>query len=268
MGRKKEFTGIWIPRDVWEDERLSVYDKVVLSVIASLARGESGCYATNKYLAEFCQFSERQVCKSIGLLTKFGYLRAENAGTVARQLFVCLSTSAANQRTTCVQSTHDMRSTNAQDASINAHGAVDEGTSCSQPAHNVQSGNGFLPSLSIDNNNYNNIYNTAREETDTKPTKKEIEDWCRERGSSVNPGRFFEYYEAVHWQDRDGTPVNWRQRILSWEAQEERRAQETGQADKAVPAESSFDTDSFFTAALARSEVPADDEIPPWMKGE
>lgn len=254
MGRKKNPKGIWIPWEVWEDNRLSIHDKVAFVVISGLARGECGCFATNKQLAEFCKISERQVCRAVGNLTEFGYLRTENAGSPVRRIYV-------EQRQIGAVTTPDWRG-------MNAELAQSERPIGTVTTPDWQSEDGFLPSLSIDNNNYNNIYNYAREETDTKPTKKEIEDWCRERGSSVNPGRFFEYYEAVHWLDRDGTPVNWKQRILSWEAQEERRAAETGQADKAVPAEHSFETDGFLRTALERSEVPAeDDDVLPWMNG-
>ena len=259
MGKKKNPKGIWIPWEVWEDDRLGILDKAVFSVISSLSQGETGCYASNKYLAEFCQCSERKICSSVSLLVETGYIRLENSGGKLRKIFVC--STASHPRKNCADN-------HAEFASDRAESAEYPRKNCGVSTQNVQSETGSLPSYYIINKDiYKDIYNT-REETDTKPTKKEIEDWCRERGSSVNPGRFFEYYEAVHWQDRDGTPVNWRQRILSWEAQEERRAQETGQADTAVSVESSFDTDSFFAAALARSEVPADDEIPPWLKGD
>lgn len=259
MGRKKNPKGIWIPWEVWEDDRLGIHDKVIFAVISGLARGENGCYATNRALAEFCRCSERTVCASVSALTDAGYIRTEVEVGKTRKIFLCVK--ASHPRKNC-------EGTPADSATVPRKNCETPSQNLQDPSQNLQGYDGFLPSLSIDNNNYNNIYNYAREETDTKPTKKEIEDWCRERGSPVNPGRFFEYYEAVHWQDRDGTPVNWKQRILSWEAQEERRAQETGQADKAVPLESSFDTDSFFAAALARSEVPADDEIPPWLEGD
>ena len=258
MGRKKEFTGIWIPRDVWEDDRLGIHDKVIFAVISGLARGENGCYATNKALAEFCRCSERTVCASVSALTDTGYIRTEVEVGKTRKIFLCVKT--PYPRKNC-------ESTPAESATVPRKNCETPSQDLQDPSQNLQGDDGSLPSLSIDNNNYNNIYNYAREETDTKPTKKEIEDWCRERGSPVNPGRFFEYYEAVHWLDRDGTPVNWKQRILSWEVQEERRVQETGQADKAVPLESSFDTDSFLRTALERSYTAAVDDDLPWMKG-
>lgn len=88
MGRKKEFTGIWIPRDVWEDDRLGVLDKVVYAVIAGLARGESGCYATNKALAEFCRCSERKVCASVSALASAGYLRVDGGNAKTRRMYL------------------------------------------------------------------------------------------------------------------------------------------------------------------------------------
>ena len=39
-----------------------------------------------------------------------------------------------------------------------------------------------------------------------------------ERGSNVDPVKFFEYYEAGDWKDSKGSPVkNWKQKLISWE---------------------------------------------------
>ena len=52
----RDFKGIWIPKEIWLDERLNALDKIILAEINSLD-GEDGCYASNQYLAEFCQCS-------------------------------------------------------------------------------------------------------------------------------------------------------------------------------------------------------------------
>jgi hypothetical protein len=54
---KREFKGVWIPREVWLDRRLNALEKVILIEIDSLDSTERGCYASNKYIAEFCQCS-------------------------------------------------------------------------------------------------------------------------------------------------------------------------------------------------------------------
>lgn len=80
---QRDFKGVWIPRDVWLDGRLSALDKVILIEIDSLDNGERGCYASNAYLAEFCQCSERKVSATISKLIEFGYISV--AGFDGRQ---------------------------------------------------------------------------------------------------------------------------------------------------------------------------------------
>lgn len=75
MEQQREFKGIWIDRVVWLDERLSALDKCIFAEIDSYSLNEKGCYASNKYLAEFCQCSESQISKSISKLIKYGYLQ-------------------------------------------------------------------------------------------------------------------------------------------------------------------------------------------------
>jgi len=72
---ERAFKGIWIPREVWLDTRLSALDKSVLAEVDSLDNGEDGCYASNEYLAKFCQCSEWKISTSITKLIELGYLK-------------------------------------------------------------------------------------------------------------------------------------------------------------------------------------------------
>lgn len=52
----------------------------------------------------------------------------------------------------------------------------------------------------------------------TPPTLEEVEEYCRERNSSVDPKKFYEYFAAGDWKDAKGNKVkNWKQKILTWE---------------------------------------------------
>ena len=73
MENKRDFKGIWIPKEVWLDKRLNAIDKMILAEINSLDC-EDGCFATNEYLADFCQCSQSQVTKSISKLKECGYI--------------------------------------------------------------------------------------------------------------------------------------------------------------------------------------------------
>lgn len=70
----RDFKGVWIPKTVWLDDRLTALDKVILTEVDSLDQGERGCYASNKHIAEFCQCGEWKVSTSISKLIELGYL--------------------------------------------------------------------------------------------------------------------------------------------------------------------------------------------------
>lgn len=78
MEQNREFKGIWIDKSVWLDTRLNALEKIILMEIDSLASEEKGCYASNKYLSEFCQCSESKISIAVTKLINLGYLELES----------------------------------------------------------------------------------------------------------------------------------------------------------------------------------------------
>lgn len=74
MENKRDFKGIWIDKDIWLDDRLNALDKFILAEIDSLDATEDGCYASNEYLADFCQCSPSKVSSSISKLIEYNYV--------------------------------------------------------------------------------------------------------------------------------------------------------------------------------------------------
>ena len=70
----RDFKGVWIPKEVYLDTRLTALEKIILVEIDSLDNGEDGCFASNDYLAEFCQCTNVKVSTSISKLVELGYL--------------------------------------------------------------------------------------------------------------------------------------------------------------------------------------------------
>lgn len=70
---QRDFKGIWISKEIWLDKRLSAVDKIVYAEIDSLDDGE-GCFASNEYLAEFCQVSVPTLVRAIAKLKELGYI--------------------------------------------------------------------------------------------------------------------------------------------------------------------------------------------------
>ena len=52
-----------------------------------------------------------------------------------------------------------------------------------------------------------------------KPTLEEVEEYCKQRNSSVDAKVFYEYFETGGWIDSKGNKVkNWKQKIITWES--------------------------------------------------
>lgn len=87
----RDFKGVWIPKDVWLDKNLTMLDKGILVEIDSLDMGEDGCWASNEYLANFCQCSIPKVANAISKLVDLGYIKRESFDGRRRKLKSCLS---------------------------------------------------------------------------------------------------------------------------------------------------------------------------------
>ena len=70
----------------------------------------------------------------------------------------------------------------------------------------------------------------------TPPTIDDVIAYCKERGSSIDPEKFFDYFDAGGWIDSRGNQVkNWKQKIITWEGREKRGGNEqtSGGSEKA-----------------------------------
>lgn len=134
---ERDFKGIWIPKQIWLDKRLSALDKIILAEIDSLDCGERGCYASNRALSEFCQCSETKISKSISKLVNLGYLSVQSFDGRQRKI---QSRLAENTRQTCKK--------------------------CKADSQKIQD-------IKIDNNIFNNINNNNKDINIKKENKKE-----------------------------------------------------------------------------------------------
>lgn len=72
----RDFKGIWIPREIWLNDRLGWVEKLFLVEIDSLDN-EAGCFASNDYFAKFFGLSKRRVIDIINNLEKEGLISKE-----------------------------------------------------------------------------------------------------------------------------------------------------------------------------------------------
>ncbi len=78
--KESDFKGVWIPAEVWLDTRLGALETIILMEIDSLSCSKRGCYASNAFIAEFCQCSTTTVSKTISKLIEIGYVVKEEHG--------------------------------------------------------------------------------------------------------------------------------------------------------------------------------------------
>lgn len=70
---ERAFKGVWISANIWLNEQLSIQEKIILTEIDSLDN-EEGCFASNKYFADFMNLSERQIKRMIKNLIEKGWI--------------------------------------------------------------------------------------------------------------------------------------------------------------------------------------------------
>src|SRR5437764_392227 len=82
---ERDFKGIWIPKEIWLSPSLSLMEKVLFVEIHSLDN-ERGCFASNRYFAEFFGVSPRQIATYVASLKEKGFvtvtIRNQNERTI------------------------------------------------------------------------------------------------------------------------------------------------------------------------------------------
>ena len=75
---KRDFKGIWIPRHIWYNKKISIRARVLLAEIDSFDHSKKGgkyCFASNKYFAEFFGISQSSVKRLIAELAQHRFVK-------------------------------------------------------------------------------------------------------------------------------------------------------------------------------------------------
>lgn len=74
---KRDFKGIWIPRELWEDENMTKMEMLLFVELDSLSSYGKGCFASNKYLSKFLHVSSSRISQLISSLTEKEYIKVK-----------------------------------------------------------------------------------------------------------------------------------------------------------------------------------------------
>lgn len=213
----RDFKGVWIPKEIYLDKELNALDKIIFTEIDSLDNGD-GCYASNKYLADFCQCSETKVSTAISKLIQKGYVKLESFNGRSRNLKSSLSNFERQTFKKCKADSQKLKAIN-----------IDYQNSLLRESNNIP------PCIPPE----------GKPKRFVKPTLEEVKEYCLSRGNGVDPQRFIDYYEASGWK-RGRTPIkDWKACVRTWEKNDKPRQRSF--ADMAAEIEREMnDTSGYF----------------------
>ena len=190
MNQERDFKGVWIPKNVWLDNRLNALDKIILMEIDSLDFDEKGCYASNEYLAEFCQCSLTKVSLTISKLIELDYIYLESFNGRVRTLKSRLSKNESQTSKNCEAETQKMKG---YKSNINENSNID---------------------------NKESIINNTKENPKKfkKPTLEELQAYINEKGYHFNAENFINYYDSVGWKIGKSPMKDWKAACRTWES--------------------------------------------------
>lgn len=196
MGIERQFKGVWIPKDIWVNDNLNLQEKCFLTEINSLDDEERGCFALNEHFAKFFNLSKNRCSEVIKSLQDKGYIDV-NYKYEGRKIV---------ERTIRVKNKFFTPSEFRLPPSENR---LTPSISRQTPSENL------VDRITIENNN--RVY--IDEHSFMPPKLEEVDAYCKERNNYVDAKRFFDYYSAGNWKDKDGKPVkNWKQKMIAnWE---------------------------------------------------
>jgi len=76
----KEFTGVWIPKAIYQDDKLTPTDKLILSDIFNLCAEGGDYFKTNETIAKEVNISIPSVSRTIKKLINLNYIKCEYNG--------------------------------------------------------------------------------------------------------------------------------------------------------------------------------------------
>ena len=188
----KDNTYVHIEAFMVNDLHLSGNELITYAIIYGFSQdGESWFTGSRGYIAEWCQTSKNTVSNNLKKLTQKGLLdrreRTQNGVTLV-----------------------DYRAKDLEGVAKKFGGGSQK--ICTPPSQKT-----CTHTIEVDTIE-DTIEERGKRKRFTPPTLREVEDYVREKGLSVDAKRFWDYYEAMDWHDRDGKKVQrWKGKAITWD---------------------------------------------------
>ncbi len=225
---------IFLPEQVCFDKRLSPSARLLYGVIAVLTAKDGYCWARNSFFADKFHVRPETVSKAISALEEAGYIRLEFEGQGKENRRIYTLDKNVIPYDENVMGTLDEKvipyDKKVKDPCEKSQGTLDE---------NVKQIN------TRDNNMDNNRESVtpqaadtpipSRKKSFTPPTLEEVTAYCRERGNSIDPERFRDYYEARGWMIGKTKMKDWKAAVRTWEKREAKPGSEAPRSAHPIP---------------------------------
>jgi len=188
--------------------------RVLWGEIAQLAEKNGYCFASNAYLAKLFGVSVATVKRWIGDLVKVGFVKVMFDGPNGdRHIMVAFRTIEPNH----------------QDGSRRTE-SEHSGTprlAVAPPAHECTANHGSPMNPRLTGDTHNNSLNTKTKKRELRgaesrtrflpPSLEEVSEYCKSRGSKVNPAKWHDYYTSNGWRVGKNIMRDWRAAVRTWE---------------------------------------------------
>lgn len=180
---ERQFKGIWIPAEIWEDTNLTWNEKIVLMEIDSFTAAGKDCFISDEYIGKLVGASTRTAASIVAKLVRLGYVKKTRSDGRHRYLESAIIAS--------------------QVCKI-----------CGADMQNLQTTNNKITNTRLLNKKEEN----KEERRFRKPSLQEVLHYCLERNNGIDPYAFIDFYESKGWKVGNTPMKDWRAAIRTWES--------------------------------------------------
>lgn len=187
----REFKGVWIPSSIYLNKDLTPIDKFLFAEIDSFTNieGGNGCFASNKFLADFCNCSERKISDSVSKLISMGLVEQVSFNGRERVLRSRVAETSNQTSKNCDHINIDNQSRLIKEKEI---------------SKDISQKKRFIT-----------------------PTVEEVRAYCKERHNNVNAEQFVDYYSAKGWLIGKNKMKDWKAAVRLWERNDSNKKSDT-----------------------------------------
>lgn len=178
---ERQFKGIWIPAEIWEDTNLTWNEKVVLMEIDSFTASGKDCYISDEYIGKLIGVSTRTASTIVSKLIRLGYVKKTRSD--GRHRYLESAIFAEQTRNICGADTQNLQTTYTKNTNNHLHEKEE-------------------------------IY---KEEKFRRPTVQEVTAYCEERRNGIDAEAFIAFYESKGWMVGKSPMKDWKAAVITWE---------------------------------------------------